>query len=230
MNIQTLTEEIQHKLKHLVSIQLPKHLKSIGDNTEVDNDTETSIFITNLTFDVSNKIIKEKLSKMNPKPLNFIFHIDREKYFEQTAKELMLQINEEIIYFDHDTIDKTKESFRGGSTFDITFNGYFLEDYGYIGTKKILQTEEITDIWFPAILACLKFREDSDTDASETLNFIRDFVTFGFKKALAMENVFIDFEKMNSSLLSVSSISVGQNTLTPEQFIEFRKENKLGKN
>jgi hypothetical protein len=228
MNIQTITDEIRHKLNHLVSIKMNSYLKTLENVEEEDKEAKISIFVTDLTFQVTDKVIKQKLSKMNPKPLSFVFHLNRQKYFEQTVKELMVQVNEEV-YFDEDEVNKQKLKFSNNETFEISFNGYFLEDYSYIGSKKIAQPDEIRQEWFPSILSCLRVKEENQTEAENMLNFLKDFVSFGFNKAIEVENVFIDIQKMNESLSSVDFVSIGDKKLSAEEFIQFREDNMLGK-
>ena len=228
MDIQTITDEIRHKLNHLVSIKVPSFTKDLVDETEEEKDSKVSLFITDLTFQVSNKVIKEKISRMNPKPVEFTFYINRTKYFEQTVNELVKQIQQGV-YFDEKEIENQKHKFEGQEPFQIKFNGYFLKDYGYMGNKKISHSDEIINEWFPSILSCLRVEETDPETAKEMLDFMNKFVLFGFKKALDMEYVFVDQVKMDENLFSVEYVMAGDKKMTPEEFIQFRENNLIGK-
>ena len=228
MDIQEITKEIKHKLNHVVSTKVPAYAKTLANESEEGKESKVSLYITDLTFQISDRVIKEKISRMNPKPVTFTFHLNRGKYLEQTVNELMTQINQEV-YFDENEMNIQKNSFEGSSPYEITFQGYFLKDYGYIGSKHILQTEEIVNQWFPAILSCMRVKNVEGEQAEEMLSFLKEFVIFGFKKALNMTHVFVDMEKMDESMYSIEYISVGEQKLNPEEFKKFREENLLNK-
>ncbi len=228
MDIQTLTDEIRHKLNHVVSTKIPSYLKTLENESDEEKEANVSLYVTDLTFQVSNKIIKEKLSRFNPKPIEFTFHMNRAKYFEQTIRELMVQVNQEV-YFDEEAMKKKKIELLVEQPFQISFCGHFLKDYGYIGTKHIEQTKEISEQWFPAILSCLRVTEEDPKEAEEMLSFIKKFVLFGFEKALNMKYVFIDMVKMDENLASVDFVSIQDVKMTAEEFIQYRAENILGK-
>lgn len=228
MNILTITEEIKHKLNHLISTKLNSYVNTLGDFSESERESKVSMFITDLTFQLSSKIIKEKISKINPKPLTFTLKINREKYFEQTANELMKQVNEGV-YFDPEEISKQKQKFVNQGAFDMEFSGYFLEDNGYIGTKKIIQKDELISTWFPAILSCLKVDNKETEVGNEMLKFVEDFVTFGFNKALDLEYVFIDSNKINETLLSVDYVVFDQKEITVQDFLNIKEKKTFNK-
>jgi hypothetical protein len=228
MDIQEITKEIKHKLNHVVSTKVPAYAKTLVNESEEDKESKVSLYITDLTFQVSDRVIKERISRMNPKPVTFTFHINRGKYLEQTINELMTQINQEV-YFDENEMNIQKNSFEGSSPFEITFQGYFLKDYGYIGSKHILQTEEIVNQWFPAILSCMRVKDAEGEQAEEMLSFLKEFVIFGFKKALNMTHVFVDMQKMDESMYAIEYISVGNKKLNTDEFKQFREENLLNK-
>jgi hypothetical protein len=228
MDIQEITNEIKHKLNHVVSTKVPAYTKSLENETEEDKESKVSLYVTDLTFQVSDRIIKERISRINPKPLTFTFHINRGKYFEQTINDLMKQINQEV-YFDQEEVNLQKAKFDGAELFEITFQGYFLRDYGYIGSKHITQTEEIVNNWFPAILSCMRIKDVPADEAEDMLNFLKQFVLFGFQKAINMQHVFVDMVKMDESLYAVEYVSVGDKKLTTEEFKQFREENILNK-
>lgn len=228
MDIQEITKEIKHKLNHAVSTKVPAFTKTLKDVAEEDKDSKISLYITDLTFQVSDKVIKEKISKINPKPVKFTFHINRGRYLEQTINDLVGQINDEV-YFDHEEMNVQKKKFDGSSPFEISFQGYFLRDYGYIGSKHILQTEQIVKDWFPAILSCMRIKNVEEVEAEEMLTFLRQFILFGFEKALNMEHVFIDMAKMDDSLYAVDHVLVGDKNLSTEEFKQFREENILNR-
>lgn len=228
MDIQTITDEIRHKLTHLVNVKVPSFSKTIENQSEEEKESQVSLFITDLTFQVSNKVIKEKISKMNPKPLEFTFYINRAKYFEQTVNELVKQIQEGV-YFDAEEIKTQQAKFANQEPFAISFKGHFLKDYGYMGHKTISHKDEINNDWFPAILSCLKVKEEDPQAAKEMLDFIQKFVLFGFKKALDMEYVFVEQVKMDENLLSVDYIQVKDKKMTTDEFIQFREANLIGK-
>lgn len=228
MNIEEITSEIKHKLNHVVSTKVPSYAKTLENESEEERESKVSFYITDLTFQVSDKIIKEKIARINPKPVKFTFHISRGKYFEQTIGELMTQINQEV-YFDQAAMEEEKKKFEGSTPFDITFQGYFLNDFGYIGSKHIAQTDEIVSDWFPAILNCMRVKNTDEAEGEEMLAFLKQFVVFGFQKAINMEHVFVDVAKMDESLYSVESVSVGEKKLTTEEFKKFREDNLLSR-
>jgi len=228
MDIQEITNEIKNKLNHIVSTKVPAYTKTLENDSEDDKESKVSLYITDLTFQVSDRVIKEKISRINPKPVKFTFNINRGKYLEQTVNDLMTQINQEV-YFDENEMNIQKQKFEGSAPFQITFQGYFLKDYGYIGSKHIAQTEEIMNEWFPAILSCMRIKNAANEEAEEMLAFLRNFVMFGFEKALNMVHVFVDMKKMDESMYSVEYVSIGDNKLSFEEFKQFRENSLLNK-
>jgi hypothetical protein len=228
MDIQEITKEIKNKLNHAVATKVPAYAKTLIDETEDDKESKVSLFITDLTFQVSDRVIKEKISRMNPKPVTFTFHINRGKYLEQTVNELMTQINQEV-YFDEEVIYIKKKRCNGITPFVISLKVFFLKDYGYMGSKHIAQTDEIVNEWFPAILSCMRIKNAEAEQAEEMLTFLKEFVVFGFQKALNMTHVFVDMVKMDESMFSIEYVSVGDKKLSPEEFKQFREENLINK-
>lgn len=228
MDIQEITNEIKHKLNHIVTTKVPAYAKTLENETEEDKESKVSLYVTDLTFQVSDKIIKERISRINPKPVKFTFNINPSKYFEQTINDLMSQINQEV-YFDQDEMANQKAKFEGKDPFQITFQGYFLRDYGYIGSKNIVQTEEIVSKWFPAILSCMRIKDVPKDESEEMLNFLKQFVLFGFEKAINMQHVFVDMNKMDESLYAVESVTVGDKSIGTDEFKQFREENILNR-
>jgi len=62
MDIQNLTNEIRNKLNHVVSTKLPTYLKTLENDSEEEKEASVSLYVTDLTFQVSNKIIKKIIS------------------------------------------------------------------------------------------------------------------------------------------------------------------------
>ncbi len=227
MDIQTITRDIQNKLTHVANIKSQSYSKTLSHLSPEEQETKMSTFITEITFDVSEKVIKDKLSKMNPKPIAFSFFINREKYFEQTIKELTSQLRDEV-YFDAEELEKQKEIIHNKEYFIMNFAGHFLSDYGYIGKKNNVQDSEIKEKWFPAVLACLKVKDMEADEAEKTLSFLKEFIIFGFNKAIGLEYVFVDNDKFAESLNSVEYVMVGDTKMTSTEFDNYRKNNAFG--
>ena len=212
----------------MVSTKVNSYAKGLIEQEEDERESNISMYITELTFEVSNKVIKDHIARINPKPLRFTFVINREKYFQQTINDLTSQVNDEV-YFDKEEIASQATKISNEKPFSISFSGYFLKDYGFIGSKKISESDEITKEWFPSILSCMKVNEEDSVAAEEKLTFLRGLVAFGFSKALTMEHVFIDATNMSKSLESVEYVLIEDKKIDVEDFMVFREENILGR-
>lgn len=219
MDIQSLTEEIRTKLAHTISVKTKSYSKTISELDEDEQEEKMSTYITDITFQVSEKVIKDKLAKFNPKPHTFQFHIDPIKYYHQTLGELLGQLtdeiksNEEILKSELETLKDTPE-------FIIEFTGHFLKDYGFIGQKIGVNNDFIKTVWFPSILRCLD--KNGDTTAEDLVS-LREFISIGFSKAINQTYVFVDDNKIIESLKTLNYVSTSNGKMSPEEFDNYRK-------
>lgn len=228
MDIQTITNEIKQKLTHAVNTKSPAYAKTISSLPENEQESKMSTFITDLTFEVSEKVVKDKIRKMNPKPINFTFYINRAKYFEQTLNELVSQLKDDV-FCDEETLQKEIEHQKSLNPFVIEFSGYFLKDYGYIGKKQSLEISIIRQEWFPSILKCINMKDyDTIENPEETLNTLKHFITIGFEKAINQEYVFVDNVKIEESIRTLDYVMLGDNKLSVDEFNSFRKSISIG--
>lgn len=228
MDIQTITNEIKQKLTHAVNTKSPSYAKTISSLPENEQESKMSTFITDLTFEISEKVVKDKIRKMNPKPISFTFYINRAKYFEQTLNELVSQLKDDV-YCDDVTLEKEISIQKTLPPFIIDFTGHFLKDYGYIGKKTSQDNELIRNEWFTAILKCIRMKDyENIENAEETLNTLKEFITIGFEKAINQEYVFVDNIKIEESLRTLDYVIFEDNKLSVEEFNSFRKSISIG--
>lgn len=225
MDIRTLTDEIRTKLEHTINIKSKSYSKTIEDLSENEQEEKMSTFITDITFEVSEKVIKDKLSRFNPKPLKFQFYIDPTKYYEQTLGELLGQLPNEIKCNEKE-LEKELQNLKSIDNFIIEFEGYFLKDYGFIGKKTGVHNDFIKKEWFPSILKCLDKNGDT-TD--EDLISLREFISLGFSKAIDQVYVFVDDAKIIESLKSLNHVMIQDKKISAEEFDSYRKLNSFKK-
>ncbi len=228
MDIQTITNEIKQKLTHAVNTKSPSYAKTISSLPEQEQESKMSTFITDLTFEISEKVVKDKIRKMNPKPISFTFYINRAKYFEQTLNELVSQLKDDV-YFEEKDLAEALAHQNTLTPFIIEFTGHFLKDYGYIGKKTSQHNELIRQEWFTSILKCVKMKDyENIENAEETLNTLKEFITIGFEKAINQEYVFVDNLKIEESLRTLDYVIFEDNKLSPDEFNSFRKSISIG--
>ncbi len=228
MDIQTITNEIKQKLTHAVNIKSPAYAKTISSLPENEQESKMSTFITDLTFEISEKVVKDKIRKMNPKPISFTFFINRAKYFEQTLNELVSQLKDDV-YCDEAILKNELEQQKTLTPFIIEFTGHFLRDYGYIGKKTSEDNNLIRQEWFPSILKCIKMKDyENIENPEETLDTLKQFITIGFEKAINQEYVFVDNIKIEESIRTLDYVMLEDNKLSVEEFNSFRKSISIG--
>lgn len=224
MDINTISNEIRTKVNHIVNIKSQSYSKEISSLSEEEQEIKMSTMFTDITFEVSEKIIKDKLSRFNPKPFKFSFYVNKSKYFRQTINEIQPQLNDDI-FFDESLIEAAAAKYKEDEYFVLSFEGHFLRDFGFIGTKKIDSEEEAKDAWFPSLLNCLQSKSKNE----EELQTIKDLIYFGFSKALLLKYVFVDSEKLSSSLNSVDYVIFDGNKISNQEFEEMRKTKSIRK-
>lgn len=228
MDIQTITKELQQKLTHAVNTKSKAYEKTIANLSDSEKESKMSNFITDLTFEISEKVVKDKIRRINPKSIQFTYYVNREKYFSQTLRELIFQLQDEV-YADEDLLQVELNNQKQLSPFAINFNGHFLKDYGYIGVKKSKDNNIMIKDWFPSILKCIKIKNEDDIENSEeTLHTLKEFITMGFEKAINQEYVFVDNSKIEDSLKTIDYVLVENNKLSSEEFNSFRKSVSMG--
>ncbi len=224
MDIITISNEIRNKVNHIVNIKSQSYSKQISSLSEEEQEIKMSTMFTDITFEVSEKIIKDKLSKINPKPLAFSFYVNKGKYFKQTISEIQPQLNEDIVFVPS-LVEEAAAKFKDDDYFILSFEGYFLKDFGFIGTKKIDSEDEAKNTWFPSVLNCLQ----SNNNNTLELQTVKDLIQFGFSKALLLKYVFVDSDKLSTSLNSVDYVIFEGKKITNEEFENIRRLKSLGK-
>lgn len=223
MDILSISNEIRKKVNHISNLRSNSYMKEISSLPEDEKEIKMSIMYADITFEVSENLIKEKLAKFNPKPLKFSFQVNKRKYFQQTIEEIKPQLSEDI-FINEEKTDKCLKKIKDSEQFVISFEGFFLKDNGFIGRKKIYDSNDIEASWVPFVLDNLEIKNGE----LKELDTIKKLIQFGFKKAISLNYVFIDSKKLTESLASVDDIIFEDNKITVEEFESLIKIKSMG--
>lgn len=223
MNINKLVDDINKKTNHTLNTTLNKKIKEIKEKAlgERYEEEEISKAVTDITFSCTELIIKKELKRINPSPLKLKFSLDSTSYCNDILNELRTGLPETITVPDVVEIDN-----KYTSKIDIVFNGYPLKDGGFIGTKSVMNHEDLYKLWRDMVLENLNMKEQ-DKESQQELVKIKEYICYGFEKALNSEYFMITGDKMISNLENSIEIEIDNRNATKEEVKEFLKSKAI---
>lgn len=220
MNTLEIQDLISRKTNHLIGTKLQKYANSLPkEMSQEDSDRLISKFVTDISFDVSNRVIQDKICKINPKPLDFDIELEFSDYFESSLNDLMNNLPDGVYINDEVVRENTTKIREEKTNLVISFSGYCMKDGGYIGTKQIQNSKEFIDTWCNLVLSSLY----TDDPKSNTLEYIK----YGFNSAILSTHVIIEEKPFTKTLINSNKITSKGKNLKFEELIELMGDNRI---
>lgn len=189
-----IIKTIQKQTKHLINTRQNKYeIEAYSQYPEKIAEEMVSKNATDIAFEVTERTIKKALSKINVKPTIIELTIDPIKYLELTTKEMKESLPEDI---------RVEHEKSNGNNFnqnlELKYQGYIIDGQWFIGTKTTEDDNKELTRFFDNIVNLIESEKDVEQ--------IRDYISYGFHKAVKSQYVFVESNKFNNILNTTNKI------------------------
>lgn len=198
MQIEYIKSLISKKMNHNINTKLQK-IEAEIDKLDVSFDEKNakkSRIMTDLSFETTEFVIKKIISKINPKSVNVNLELNRQKYIKSIHDELARNLPDDLSISSKSVSD---DDLKQKSSIHIEYLGYPMKDGGFIGEKIVKNPDELLNIWKNDILTCISCSPNSSL-VDDELEEIKEYINYGFIKALDSKYVIIDKNQFETNL------------------------------